>query len=81
MRYFERHRIEWLQIHVQTVGHFQRADITSKFQISVPQASKDIATYKRLTKKWQMPKIIYNSTLKRYERAIGVPTPPKPENA
>lgn len=67
MRWFEKQRIEWLQLRFQMHGMVNRSDLVKQFQISIPQASKDIATYKRLTKKWQMPKITYNATAKRYE--------------
>lgn len=67
MRWFEKQRIEWLSLRFNTVGHANRADLVKQFQVSIPTASKDFATYKRLVKKWMMPKIVYNATTKRYE--------------
>lgn len=76
MRWFERQRIDWIQLRLQTVGHLQRKDLTTQFGVSVPQASKDIATFKRLRKKLGAPKVVYNTTTKRYEAEWFQKAPP-----
>ncbi len=63
MRWFEEQRIEWIDRTVHEVGYINRSDIMKRFRISEPQASKDLATYKRLH-----PGVLnYNLSLRRYE--------------
>lgn len=60
MRWFERQRMKWLS---KRRRPFNRADLMKEFDISVPQASKDIQKYMTM-----FPSALtYNSKLKRYE--------------
>ncbi len=53
----------WIDSTVREKGYINRSDIVKHFRMSVPQASKDLATYKRLH-----PGVLnYNLSLRRYE--------------
>lgn len=67
MRYFERQRIDFIQLRLQVVGFINRSDLINQFQISPAQAANDFTKYKGLAKKWKMPNMIYNLSKKRYE--------------
>jgi hypothetical protein len=68
MRWFEKQRIEFIGLTMQTIGIINRKDIQNKFNISVSQAHNDLQTYKRIHKKWGFPPMKYNANTKRYER-------------
>ena len=66
MNWFEKQRIAYIGDKVDSEGVLNRADIMEKFDVSVVQASKDIATFMRLNPRT----IIYNRSLKRYEKNV-----------
>ena len=61
MRWFEKQRMEWIS---KRKAPFNRSDLMKKFDISVPQASKDIQKFLKLYPGiWE-----YNTSKKQYER-------------
>lgn len=63
MRMWERMRIDWIYARVAKVGHVRRGDLMETFGISMPTASKDLATFQR-----ERPEALaYNKSTKRYE--------------
>lgn len=68
MRWFERHRIEWIAETLRVFGFINREHIERKFGISTPQASLDLSEFQRL----YPAAITYNKASKRYERTETV---------
>lgn len=48
MRYFERERLAWIEETLRVFGFINRAHLMIKFDISMPQASKDLQTFQKL---------------------------------
>ena len=63
MRWFEQHRQDWIAETLRVFGFINRDHLVRKFEISVPQASKDLATFQRDSP----TAMAYNLTTKRYE--------------
>jgi hypothetical protein len=64
VNWFQAHRMEWITDCLHVFGFVNREHLMRKFQLSQPQASKDLAEYQR-----RHPKaMIYNTSTKRYER-------------
>lgn len=75
MRWFERHRLEWIAERVAAVGYINRRDLMEQFDVSMPQASKDLQTFMR-----QMPDtLVYDASAKRYAYKGDLPPSPRPE--
>jgi hypothetical protein len=71
MRWFERHRQEWIAETLRVFGFINREHIERKFGVSTPQASTDLQTFQRL----HPNEIIYNKSAKRYEVSDANATP------
>ncbi len=66
MRWFERHRQEWIGDRIAAVGYINRSDVMEKFEVSIPTASRDLRVFQE-----NHPGILhYNLTLKRYEMKL-----------
>ena len=63
MRWFEKHRMEWIEEILTVFGFINRDHLVRKFGVSVPQASIDLQTFQRLYPK----RMSYNTSAKRYE--------------
>jgi hypothetical protein len=61
-RWFERHRMEWISETLRVFGFINREHLMLKFGISMPQASNDLATFKRINP----DRIDYDLSAKRY---------------
>jgi hypothetical protein len=62
--WFQRCRQDWIAETLQVFGFINREHLRRKFDISNPQASKDLATFLK-----QNPKLMrYNVNAKRYEK-------------
>ena len=61
-RWFEQHRMEWISETLCVFGFINREHLMRKFGISMPQASNDLATFKRLNP----GRIDYDLSAKRY---------------
>lgn len=48
MRWFERHRMEWIRETLRVFGYINRVHIARKFELSIPQASADLNTFRRI---------------------------------
>lgn len=64
MRWFEQQRMIWIAETLEIFGYINREHIMKKFDVSVPQASKDLQTFQRL----YPDKMKYNRNSKKYER-------------
>jgi len=62
MRWSTESRLEFIEFRLYWEGGVNRADITSKFGVSVPQASKDLSQYQALAPE----NLRYDSSEKRY---------------
>lgn len=63
MRWFARHRQEWIAETIRIFGFINREHIELKFEVSTPQASMDLRTFMAAH-----PGVLaYNPTAKRYE--------------
>ena len=62
LRWGVEQRLEFIEFHLFWEGGVNRADITSYFGVSVPQASKDLSQYQELAPK----NIRYDRSEKRY---------------
>lgn len=62
MRWFERHRQEWIAETFRVFGYINRQHIERKFGVSTPQASLDLREFQRLNP----GKIAYDKSAKRY---------------
>ena len=67
MRWFERHRQEWIAETLRIFGFINREHIELKFGVSTPQASMDLRTFQRS----HPNALTYNKRAKRYE--VGAP--------
>jgi WYL domain len=67
MRWNIEQRLEFIEFRLFWDGQFNRSDLTEKFDISVPQASMDLARYQMLAPK----NIRYDGRLKTYVAADG----------
>ena len=63
MRWFERHRMEWIAETLRVFGFINREHLMKKFGLSMPQASHDLSLFQRR----QPNAMTYNKTSKRYE--------------
>jgi hypothetical protein len=67
-RWFERHRMGWIDETIRIFGFINREHIQRKFGLSAPQASTDLQRYMKLH-----PTVMqYNGNTKRYEILAGV---------
>lgn len=64
MRWFQRHRMEWITETLRVFGYINREHLELKFGISTPQASVDLQQFQKL----HPDAIVYNTSSKRYER-------------
>jgi len=62
MRWFERHRMEWIAETLRIFGFINREHIERKFGVSTPQASKDLQRFQRL----HPQALRYDAAAKRY---------------
>lgn len=63
VRWFVRHRQEWIEETVRIFGFINRLHIERKFGVSTPQASYDLSLFQA-----EHPgAIVYNKAAKRYE--------------
>lgn len=63
MRWFERHRQEWIAETLRVFGFINRDHLVRKFGISTPQASADLAAFMRANP----GRMRYDLSRKRYE--------------
>lgn len=63
MRWFERHRQEWIAETLRVFGFINRDHLVRKFGISTPQASADLAVFMRANPGCMR----YDLSRKRYE--------------
>ncbi len=62
MRWFERHRQEWIAETLRVFGFINREHLERKFGISTPQASLDLSSFQR-----HHPKAMtYDASARRY---------------
>lgn len=62
MRYFERHRMEWIAEILSVFGYINRLHLMRKFGISAPQAASDFQKFQKFR-----PGIMeYDKRTKRY---------------
>ena len=61
-RWFENYRMEWIAEMLNIFGFVNREHLMRKFGISIPQASKDLNSFRRL----HPDLIAYDLSLKRY---------------
>jgi hypothetical protein len=62
MRWFEKHRIEWIAEALRVFGYINRDHLVRKFGLSNPQASRDLRKFHRL-----FPAVMsYDASAKRY---------------
>ena len=61
-------RLIWIDDHLVQHGNIRRIDICRAFNISIPQASADIAAYRRKCSY----NLLYDSSLKYYYRSNNV---------
>ena len=66
MRWPEKQRHEFIDNTLEKTGFINRAEIVSKFEVTVLTASKDLTNYARLYPE----KVTYNLSTKRYERKL-----------
>ncbi len=63
MRYFAKLRQKFIRDHLKKHGYINRADIMDEFDVSICQASLDLAKFRKANRK----EISYNFKTKRYE--------------
>ena len=63
-RWFENHRVAFIAEMLHVYGFINREHLMRKFDISRPQASKDLQSYQRNS----AGSMVYNVNTKRYER-------------
>lgn len=62
MRWFEQQRMSWIEETLRIFGFINREHLMRKFDLSVPQASKDLNTFRRLYPE----AMVYDLSQKRY---------------
>lgn len=62
MRWFERHRIEWIAETLRVFGFINRQHLMKKFGVSTPQASYDLRSFQEMNP----GAITYDRSAKRY---------------
>jgi hypothetical protein len=62
MRWFERHRQDWIAETLRVFGFINREHIEKKFGVSTPQASHDLREFQRLNP----GAVTYDKSAKRY---------------
>jgi hypothetical protein len=65
VRWFERHRLEWIAETLRVFGFINREHIERKFGVSTPQASADLQEFQRL----YPTAMRYDKSAKRYVAA------------
>jgi len=65
MKWYTRHRLEWIAEALRVYGFINRDHLIRKFGISTPQASKDLQAFQQ----WQPKAMVYDLKNKHYAAA------------